>query len=43
VFTTMAPDAHVPTNIAVIEQFLPVKFRVEPLGHGRFEVAVEHR
>jgi RNA 3'-terminal phosphate cyclase (ATP) len=43
VFTTMAPDAHVPTNIGVIEQFLPVKFRVTPLGHGRFEVAVEHR
>jgi RNA 3'-terminal phosphate cyclase (ATP) len=40
VFTTMAPDAHVPTNIGVIEQFLPVKFRVEPLGRGKFEIAV---
>ena len=27
-FTTMAPDAHVPTNIAVIERFLPVKFGI---------------
>jgi RNA 3'-terminal phosphate cyclase (ATP) len=27
-FTTMPPDNHVPTNIAVIEKFLPVKFEV---------------
>ncbi len=39
-FTTMAPDAHVPANIAVIEQFLPVKFRIEPLERGRFEISV---
>lgn len=28
-FSTMNPDNHVPTNIAVIEKFLPVKFRVD--------------
>lgn len=28
-FTTMPPDNHVPTNIAVIEKFLPVKFEVK--------------
>ncbi|MEM1083952.1 MAG: RNA 3'-terminal phosphate cyclase [Verrucomicrobiota bacterium] len=28
-FTTMPPDAHVPTNIAVIEKFLDVRFEVK--------------
>ena len=28
-FTTMPPDNHVPTNIAVIEQFLDVKFEIK--------------
>jgi RNA 3'-terminal phosphate cyclase (ATP) len=31
---TMSPDAHVPTNIAVIEKFLPVKFRVHDGERG---------
>ena len=31
---TMSPDAHVPTNIAVIEKFLPVKFRVQDGERG---------
>lgn len=41
VFTTMAPDDHVASNISVIEQFLPVKFRIEPRDRGHFEIAVE--
>ncbi|MEK7949517.1 RNA 3'-terminal phosphate cyclase [Luteolibacter soli] len=31
---TMSPDAHVPTNIAVIEKFLPVKFHVSDGERG---------
>ncbi|HEY1122972.1 MAG TPA: RNA 3'-terminal phosphate cyclase, partial [Haloferula sp.] len=31
---TMSPDAHVPTNIAVIEKFLPVKFSVHDGERG---------
>jgi len=31
---TMAPDAHVPTNISVIEKFLPVKFRMTSGDRG---------
>ena len=31
---TMSPDAHVPTNIAVIERFLPVRFRVHDGERG---------
>lgn len=34
-FTTMVPDEHVPTNISVIESFLPVKFTIEDTGRGR--------
>ncbi|MCW1885683.1 RNA 3'-terminal phosphate cyclase [Luteolibacter flavescens] len=30
----MSPDSHVPTNIAVIEKFLPVKFHVSDGGRG---------
>lgn len=41
VFLTMAVDDHVPTNIRVIETFLPVKFRVTPGEHGQVEVAVD--
>jgi len=33
-FVTMAPDAHVPTNIAVIEKFLPVKFAIRDGDRG---------
>jgi RNA 3'-terminal phosphate cyclase (ATP) len=39
-FTTMPPDSHVPTNIAVIEKFLPVKFSVEKGEGGRCEISV---
>lgn len=41
VFTTTAPDAHVPTNIAIIEQFLPAKFTVADEGGGLFQVSRE--
>lgn len=34
-FTTMVPDEHVPTNISVIEKFLPVKFRIEDADRGK--------
>jgi RNA 3'-terminal phosphate cyclase (ATP) len=34
-FTTMILDDHMKTNISVIEQFLPVKFRIEDAGCGR--------
>jgi RNA 3'-terminal phosphate cyclase len=30
----MAPDAHVPSNISVIEKFLPVKFTMTPGDRG---------
>lgn len=33
-FTTLKPDSHVPTNIAVIEKFLPVKFEIVELDRG---------
>jgi len=39
-FTTMAPDEHVPTNIAVIEQFLPVKFCITEAARGTRVIAV---
>ena len=42
-FTTMAPDAHVPTNIDVIEQFLPVKFRITEVARGSRVIAVSPR
>lgn len=41
VFTTTAPDAQVPTNIAIIEQFLPAKFTVADEGGGLFQVSRE--
>ncbi len=34
-FTTMVPDDHVPTNISVIEKFLPVKFRIDDADQGK--------
>lgn len=37
-FTTTAPDDHVPTNIAIIEKFLPVKFTIDNLDHGSFRI-----
>lgn len=36
----MVPDAHVPTNIAVIEQFLPVRFTLHPAERGRQVIEV---
>lgn len=33
-FATMAPDPHVPTNIGVIEKFLPVKFTIRKENRG---------
>lgn len=36
---TMSPDSHVPTNLAVIEKFLPVKFRIH--GGERGTKAIE--
>jgi RNA 3'-terminal phosphate cyclase (ATP) len=42
-FTTMAPDEHVPTNIAVIEKFLPVKFHITEAAHGTRVIAVAGR
>lgn len=38
-FTTMAPDAHVPTNISVIEAFLPVRFQIERMDGGLWSVS----
>ncbi|TAG06979.1 MAG: RNA 3'-terminal phosphate cyclase [Verrucomicrobia bacterium] len=34
-FTTMIPDAHVPTNISIIEKFLPVRFHLTQGERGR--------
>lgn len=34
-FTTMIPDDHVPTNISVIEKFLPVKFKIDDAERGK--------
>jgi RNA 3'-terminal phosphate cyclase (ATP) len=39
-FTTMVPDDHVPTNISVIEKFLPVKLGIEDADRGKRIVAV---
>jgi RNA 3'-terminal phosphate cyclase (ATP) len=39
-FTTMVPDAHVPTNIAVIEKFLPVNFSIQDANRGRRVIGV---
>ena len=42
-FTTMPPDSHVPTNIAVIEKFLPVKFEMRKGEGGVCEVSLRSR
>ena len=42
-FTTMIPDAHVQTNISVIEQFLPVSFRIEDADRGKRIITVSKR
>ena len=38
-FITTAPDNHVPTNISVIEKFLPVTFTTEDLDGGNFLIS----
>ena len=40
-FVTTAPDDHVPTNISVIEKFLPVHFTQEDQGSGHFLIQVK--
>jgi RNA 3'-terminal phosphate cyclase (ATP) len=40
-FTTMVPGNHVPTNISVIEKFLPVKFHIDEEDRGRRVIRVE--
>lgn len=39
-FTTMAPDDHLPTNAAVIREFLEIDIRIAERGGGVWEVAV---
>ena len=39
-FTTMVPDSHVPTNISVIEKFLPVKFHITEADRGKRVITV---
>lgn len=39
-FTTLIPDDHVPTNISVIEKFLPVKFLIDDADRGRRIISV---
>jgi RNA 3'-terminal phosphate cyclase (ATP) len=39
-FTTMAPDDHVSTNIAVIGKFLPVKFQIDQADRGKRVIMV---
>lgn len=34
-FTTIAPDSHVPSNLSVIEKFLPVKFKIDDGERGK--------
>ena len=38
-FLATAPDNHLPTNIAVIEKFLPVKFNIEDQEKGHFLIS----
>jgi RNA 3'-terminal phosphate cyclase (ATP) len=40
---TLAPDNHVPTNISVIEQFLPVKFECSTVDRGNHLIQVSAR
>lgn len=39
-FTTTVPDNHVPTNISVIEKFLPVNFEIVEGGRGTRTIRV---
>jgi RNA 3'-terminal phosphate cyclase (ATP) len=40
-FTTMAPDTHVPTNMAVIEKFLPVHFQIKEEEKGKRRISID--
>lgn len=40
-FTTMIPDDHVLTNLAVIEKFLPLKSSLEDLDRGLRKISLE--
>jgi len=42
-FVTVSPDAHVPTNIAVIGKFLPVCFEVTNGERGTIEIRVSRQ
>ena len=37
-FLTTAPGSHVPSNLSVIERFLPVRFQIEEQGKGLFSI-----
>lgn len=39
-FLTMAPDDHVPTNISVIEKFLPIRIKEEETGRGKWRIGI---
>jgi RNA 3'-terminal phosphate cyclase (ATP) len=39
-FTTLVPDEHVRTNLAVIEKFLPVKSDIESLDRGLHRIEI---
>ena len=39
-FSTLSPDPHVPTNISVIEKFLPVRFEIEQREDRRNMISV---
>jgi RNA 3'-terminal phosphate cyclase (ATP) len=38
-FTTMTPDEHIPTNVSVIEAFLPVRFEIKRADGGVWSVS----
>lgn len=42
-FRTLRPSGHTLTNIQVIEQFLPVAFRIEKLGDGMVDIILESK
>jgi RNA 3'-terminal phosphate cyclase len=37
----MVPDAHVPTNISIIEKFIPIRFNLTQGGRGFSIVAIQ--
>jgi RNA 3'-terminal phosphate cyclase (ATP) len=42
-FTTMNPDEHVPTNVSVIEAFLPIRFQITRLDGGLWSVSCDKK